>query len=212
MTMRLPNPWLAAAGRALEAALNRALDLDPATREKLAALDGRALTLTFTGTPLAMRLTVDGARLRVGPAFEGESALRVNASPGSLIAMALRRGEDGPIAPGKVEISGDADLARRIEKLASGFKPDFEEAFARVFGDVIGVRIARSLSSALSYARERGAALAQDGADYLREEIREVPAPGEVEDFMDEVDQLRERSERLEARIARLIAAAGSRS
>lgn len=205
---RTPNPILAVLGRLLESALNRAVALDPDTARRIAALDGRSLTVDFKGTPLALRLVVDGERLRVGPAFEGDSALRVAATPGALLAMALRRGSDDAVAPGKVEIAGDADLARRLEKLASGFRPDVEEAFARVLGDTLGVPIAQGFAHALEFARERGEALLQDGADYLRDESRDAVAPGEMDDFLDEVDALRERGDRLEARVARLVALA----
>lgn len=211
-TPRTPNPLLSLLGRLLQAALNRALALDPDTRSQLRRLDGRALSVEFRNTPLALRLAVSGETLEVGPAFAGDSALRVAATPGSLVAMLLRRGDDAALAPGKVEIAGDAELARRLEKIASGYRPDFEEAFTRVFGDVLGVKIAQGFAAGLRYARERGEALVRDGADYLREESRDLIAPGEMDEFLDDVDTLRERGERLEARIARLAAAAGKRA
>lgn len=211
MTTRAPNPILSVLGRLLQTALNRALALDPDTLGQLARLDGRALSVTFTNTPLALRLAVAGERLEVGPAFAGDSALRVAASPGSLLGMLLRRGDDA-LAPGKVEIAGDAELARRLEKIASGFRPDFEEAFTRVFGDVLGVKIAQGFASALHYARDRGEALLRDGADYLREESRDLVAPGEMDEFLDDVDVLRERTERLQSRVSRLAANAGKRA
>jgi ubiquinone biosynthesis protein UbiJ len=118
--------------------------------------------------------------------------------------MMFRRDEDG-IAPGKVEIAGDADLARRLEKLASKFAPDFEEAFARAFGDVLGIPIARAVRKALSHARESAAHLTEDSADWLRDEARLAIAPGEVEGFLDGVDDVRERGDRLAARVQRLV-------
>ncbi len=81
-----------------------------------------------------------------------------------------------------------------------------------MFGDVIGVKLAQGFASALRYARERGEALLRDGAEYLREESRDLIAPGEMDEFLDDVDALRERSERLQARIGRLAAAAGKRA
>jgi hypothetical protein len=73
-TPRTPNPLLSLLGRLLQSALNRALALDPDTRSQLQRLDGRALSVTFTNTPLALRLAVSGDRLEVGPAFGGDSA------------------------------------------------------------------------------------------------------------------------------------------
>ncbi|MEW9571849.1 SCP2 domain-containing protein [Rhodanobacter sp. Si-c] len=208
----IPNAWLPSplrklAGRALETALNHTLSLDPDTRHKLAALNGRRVLLHLRGPELALAVRVEDGRLKVGPPDAGEadaSTLRVAATPGSLLAMALRSG-DG-VAPGKVEIAGDADLARRLEKLAAQFAPDFEEAFARSFGDVLGVPLARAVRKALAHAKETASHLTEDGAAWLRDESRLALAPGEAEAFLDGVDALRERGERLEARLARLEA------
>jgi ubiquinone biosynthesis protein UbiJ len=198
----LPQPLRKLAGRALETALNHTLSLDPDTQQKLAALEGRSIQLHLRGPELVLRVTVEDRRLQVGPP-QDDSQLRVAASPASLLAMALRRGDEG-VSPGKVEIAGDADLARRLEKLASAFAPDFEEAFARSFGDVLGVPLARAIARGLRHARESARHFTEDGADWLRDEARLTPAMGEVDDFLDGVDGLRERTERLEARLARL--------
>ena len=204
----LPQPLRKLAGRALETALNHVLSLDPDTQQKLAALNGRSVQLHLRGPEIALAVTVEDARLKVGPPEENgtrhDSQLRVAATPGSLLAMMFRRDDDG-IAPGKVEIAGDAELARRLEKLASKFAPDFEEAFARTFGDVLGVPLAKAVRKGLAHARETATHLTEDSADWLRDEARIALAPGEVEGFLDGVDHLRERSERLESRVQRLI-------
>ena len=134
---------------------------------------------------------------------QATSDLRVAATPGSLLSMLFRRNNES-LAPGKVEIAGDAELARRLEKLASGFEPDCEAAFARTFGDVLGVPLAKAVREGFAHARETASHLTQDGAAWLRDEAGLTVAPGEVDGFLDDVDALRERSERLEARLARL--------
>lgn len=199
----LPQPLRKLAGRALETALNHTLSLDPDTQQRLIALNGRSVQLHLRGPEIALAVTVDDARLRVGPPHD-DSQLKVAATPGSLLAMLLRRDDDG-IAPGKVEIAGDAELARRLEKLAGKFAPDFEEAFARSFGDVLGVPLAQAVRKGLAHARDTAGHLTEDTADWLRDEARVAMAPGEVEGFLDGVDAVRERSERLEARVQRLM-------
>ena len=208
-TERKPNPVLAVLGRALEAALNRLVDLDPETRTALRALDGRAITLDFRSTPLAMRIAVAGDRLAIGPAFGGDSALRVIAAPSALLALALSRGRDDATTPGRVDVSGDADLARRLERIARKFEPDFDEAFARAFGDVAGFQIARGVRRALAGVRDGAQAFARDTAEYLSEEARVIVPKAEVDVFLDDVDALRERTDRLDARVKRLVATRG---
>jgi ubiquinone biosynthesis protein UbiJ len=205
---RTPNPLLAILGRALQALLNRALALDEESRERLRALDGRAIAIEFSGVGVAMRITVEGDALRVGPASAAAADLKLRARPASFLAMALRRGESTTLPAGKVEISGDAELARRIEKLVRNFQPDIEEAFTRVFGDVLGYQIAQAFKRAFDWSRESAKNLVQDSADFLRDEIRELVAPDEMEQFLDDVDALREDADRLDARIARITARA----
>jgi ubiquinone biosynthesis accessory factor UbiJ len=201
---RQPNPLLARLGRLLETALNRALDLDAETRAQLAALEGRRVGVELRTTPLTLAITVIDGRLRVGPHWQAPGDLNVRAAPGSLLAYALRRDDDAPPASGRVEISGDADLARRLEKLLFGYRPDLEEAFAGAFGDVVGVPIARALHAAFAWSRESAEAFVRDSADFLRDETRAVVAPAEMDQFLDDVDALRERVERLAARVTHI--------
>jgi ubiquinone biosynthesis protein UbiJ len=205
---RQPNPLLLRLGRLLEAVLNRALTLDEPTRAQLGALEGRRIGIELTGTPLALAIEVQQGRLQVGPHWQAASNLNLRAAPGSLLAFALRRGDESSLAPGKVDISGDAELARRVEKLLRGFRPDIEEAFAKTFGDVIGVPLARALHSAFDWSRESAEALLRDSADFLRDESRDLIAAAEMDQFLDDVDGLRDRVERLATRVA-LAAARG---
>jgi len=208
---RTPNPLLQRLGAALEFALNRALALDAETQARLSTLEGRRIGVDLRGTGLALALaiTVADGKLVVGPHWEKNGDLNLRAAPASLLAFALRRGDDDTVAPGKVEISGDADLARRMEKLMRGYRPDIEEAFAQTFGDIVGVPLARALRRAFAYARDSAQATVQDTAEFLREESRDLVASAEMESFLDDVDALRERADRLEARVKHLAARRG---
>lgn len=200
----LPKPLRKLGGRALQTAFNRALALDVDTQQQLAMLHGRSVQLHLRGAEIAFAVTVMDGKLLVGAAQE-DANLRVTATPGSLLRMLLNRDNDG-VAPGQVEIAGDADLARRLTRLASNFSPDFEEAFAHTFGDVLGVPLARTLRQGLARVHETTTHLRDDGAAWLRDEARLALAPGEVESFLDGVDAVNERSERLHARVTRLSA------
>lgn len=205
---RARKPFFNTLGRALEVALNRLIDLDPETRMRITALEGRAVSIDFKSAVPSMRLAVEGDRLRIGPAFEGTSGLRVAATPASLLALALAfaRGGDA-LAPGRVEIAGDAELARRLQQIATRFAPDFDEAFTRVFGDVIGMKVANAIRGSLAFARTSARATAQDAAEFLTEESRDLVAKTEAGMFFDDVDDLRERVDRLDASVRRISAA-----
>jgi ubiquinone biosynthesis protein UbiJ len=198
------------AGRALEAALNRALALDPDTRDGLRALDGRRVALRLASPPLALQIRVAGERLEVGP-IEGESEpdLSVRSTLGGLLSqLPFLRNDDAPPV-GKLRIEGDAELARRLQKLAERFDPDWQQPFVSIFGDVLGVQIASAFAASLRHARGAAGAFASNAAEYVTEESRDVVAREELNAFHDDVDTLRDDVERLAARVSRLRGRAG---
>lgn len=199
------------AGRALQAALNRALALDPDTRQALTALDGRHIDLTLEAPALAMRISVHGEALEVGPVDHREADLAVRSSLSGVLAqlplLARSRGAQANRA-GRVRVAGDAELARRLQQLAKGFDPDWQLPFVRVFGEVLGVQVANTLRSALQQARRGASDLAHTAAEFVTEESRDVVPRGELDAFHDDVDVLRDDVERIAARVQRLRGAA----
>ncbi len=212
-----PFDWKPLAGRALEAALNRAVALDPDTRDALQPLDGRSVVLALDSAeaPLAMRLQVDGAALRVGPVdAEQTPDLAVRSTLGGALSFGMqsllpkllgKRDDDEAAVPvGRMRIEGDAELARRLQRLAERFDPDWQQPFTAVFGEVLGVQIANGVAAALRQARTGGQKFAETAAEYLTEESRDVVPRAELDAFHDDVDTLRDDAERLAARVARL--------
>jgi ubiquinone biosynthesis accessory factor UbiJ len=212
-----PFDWKPLAGRALEAALNRAVALDPDTRDALQALDGRSVVLALDAaeSPLAMRLQVAGTQLRVGPVdAEQTPDLAVRSTLGGMLSFGMqsllpkllgkRDDEEAAVPVGRMRIEGDAELARRLQRLAERFDPDWQQPFTAVFGDVVGVQIANGVAAALRQARTGGQKFAESAAEYLTEESRDVVPRAELDAFHDDVDTLRDDTERLAARIARL--------
>jgi len=200
-----PLNWKPLAGRALEAALNRALGLDQDTRDGLRSLDGQRIVLQLEQPPLALQVRVEGDRLAVGPVDEtGEPDLSVRSTLRALVAqLPMFRRDDAPPV-GRLRVSGDAELARRLQRLAERFDPDWQQPFAAVFGDVLGVQIANTFAGALKQARHAGGNLARTTAEYLVEESRDVVGRNELGAFHDDVDALRDDVERLVARVSRI--------
>lgn len=200
----LPRPLRVLLGAMLQRALNRALALDPDTAAGVAALEGRRVLLALTAPPVALSVSVDHGRLRVGPPVAaGEDDLAIRTSLGAALSQAVPWRDAVPPV-GRIRIAGDAELARRVQRLVQDFAPDWDAALARRFGDVAGHQLGKALRGARRFARESAAALARDGADFLVQESRDLVAAAELGQFCDDVDALRDRVERLQARLARL--------
>ncbi len=200
----LPSLLKSTLGRLLGTVLNRAVALDPELPAKLRPLEGRRLDFHLTAPPLAFAASLVSGRFEIGPVPDGpESDLSLRTSLGALFAQLLP-GREGVATVGRMRISGDAELARLLQRLLQRYDPDIEGLFTAAFGDILGVQLARGLKQGLEHARAAGKALARDGAEYLTEESRDVVAKAELEAFHEDVDDLRDAVARLERRMQRL--------
>lgn len=189
-------------GAVLEAVLNLGLQVDPDFAEDLRGLDGRSIALTWSGPQWGLRMAVVDGRIRVGP-NAGESDLSLATTLSGLIGL-LRPAAARGLPAGRVQISGDAELLRRIEQLSKRFAPDWDAAFAHHLGPTLGPQVGRALADALRQARGSAQSLAETASEYLREESRDVASKREIDEFADAVDHLRDDVERIAARVDRL--------
>ncbi len=65
------------------------------------------------------------------------------------------------------------------------------------------------MRQSLAFAKKSAESLARDTAEFLTEECRDLVAKPELDAFLDDVDALRERADRLDARVRRISSASG---
>jgi ubiquinone biosynthesis protein UbiJ len=103
---------------------------------------------------------------------------------------------------GGAQVSGDAEIAQVFQKLFAAARPEFEEELSRLTGDVAAHEIAGFARGALAFGRRARDTLAANMAEYLTEESRDLPTRIEADEFLADVDRLREATDRLAARLA----------
>jgi ubiquinone biosynthesis protein UbiJ len=189
----------------LATVLNRNVAASRRAQSLARQLDGRVVSLTVEGTPVALYVRAEGGRLAVSSRHEGPADASLSGTPIALLALAGPQAE-GALRKGGVRIEGDAEVAQKFRDLLAEAQPDFEEELARVIGDVGARRIANVARDVFGWGRKAAGSFAGNVAEYLQEEGRDVPARVEVDEFLEGVDRLRNDAERLEARLARLEA------
>ncbi len=182
------------------------LDRNVAQSERASALarqlEGRALALVLEGTPVTLYLRVADGHVAIDTRDTGAADATLSGSPLSLLSLAGPGAEDR-LRGSSIRIAGDAEVAQRFRELLQQTQPDFEEELSRVVGDVAAHQVANFARGFLDWGRKAADSFSTNVAEYLQEEGRDVPSRVEVEEFLEAVDQLREATDRLDARLSR---------
>lgn len=195
-------PALACAG--LEVALNRYLRLERSALEECTALSGKSIALHIAdlGWTFVVEPHAGGVRVLGEPAAPPD--VRLAAPSLRLLQLALRSAGGEAGLPAGLEVEGDTELLTRFNALLARVGFDPEELAARLLGDAAAHRLVGGLRELFGWGRHAAQRLTQDTAEYLREETGDLARAGDIEEWMQGVETLREGADRLEARLALL--------
>jgi ubiquinone biosynthesis protein UbiJ len=176
----------------------------PRARQLLSELDGHRMQVVARHTPWSLSLHAQDQRLLVAMQAAAADAT-LSGTPMALLAL-LREDPTDVIRRGEVTIAGDAELAARFQELLQLLRPDLEGVLARVIGDVPAHGAGRLLRKVLDYGRSSVRTTALNAGEYLAHERRVLVPRAEAAQFLQDVDALRERADRIAARVALLEA------
>ena len=200
---RTPLPGILAA--LLEGGVNRILAMDSKAPQRLQRLDDRMLQLDIEGLGITLYFAFSDHRVEVGTRSSAEPDTVISGTPTALFAMAAPEGAGNwGNEASRVSISGDATLARDLERVFSQLEPDWEGSLSRIFGDVWGHQGATGLRNGASHARQTVDTAGEMVDEYLKGAQGPVVLADEFAEFADTVDELGETSDRISRRLDEL--------
>lgn len=119
-------------------------------------------------------------------------------------ALALRYLARDEAAAREMKTTGDSDFAADLNFVAANLRYDVEEDLSRVFGDVIAHRVTQAGNQFLAWQKQTFNNVTQAAAEYWTHEQPLIATRRQVEEFIQEVDAVRDQVERLEKRLDRL--------
>lgn len=196
------NP-LEVALRPVASVLNRNIRETTPARELCNKLDGSVIAVRVRNTALATWFIVHDDVLELTTDHDGEPDVLIS---GSLLTLARMAGESGvgALRDGSLELTGDAHTAERFQRLLAYARPDPEEELSGLVGDAAAHRVGNIVRGVGGWARDARSTMGANIREYLQEESRDAPSRYEVERFTQQVNTLRDDTDRLEARIDRL--------
>lgn len=187
----------------LEKLINAALRYDPGTRAQLAASSGRVLAIHITTPDVRCYFLPAEDGLQCCAQWEGEVDTQLRGSLPALLKLLQSQGTR--FAGSGVEIAGDTALLAELQRLLQNLDIDWEDALSEVVGDVTAHQSAQWIRKGADYTHARAQEINRLLGEFLTEELRAVVARNELENFYQEVDEVRLSLDRLEVRVQRLL-------
>jgi ubiquinone biosynthesis protein UbiJ len=200
--MSLVTPSL----KLLQIAINRYLDFDPEAPKQLVKMQGKVVLLNFQpwDIQLFVMLTRDGVDLLDD--MNGEVDTTISGSPLSLVMMNVHKSSTSSLFAGDVTIEGDLELGNQFQAFIKNIEVDWEEPLSQLTGDVVANKVGELAQGMSSWLLDISKTNAMNMAEFAREEKNFLPSAFEVERFKKNVDELCLATDRIEAKIKRLIA------
>ncbi len=206
--MKLPAPLAVA----MQTAFSRYIELDTDSNSRLAKLRGKVVCFQIEGIDLPIwfifnEAGVNETDVEVVEDFGDTADATIAGGPFSLLALATGRRS---IFDGDVKISGDTDTAQKFSRCLNEIDIDWEEHLSRLTGDAVAHQVGRFSRGVSQWFTERSDAMQENTAHYLRDEAEQLPHSWELEEFVEQVDDLRDRVELLESRVKATVSPGGN--
>lgn len=198
----MPSLPFVLALKTLEGFINQALRFDPATRAKLAALDGKCVFVETQAPRLSFGTQIRDGQIRLSADMSQRPHATIEAPSFELIKQAFKR--EPELIGGPVKVHGNTQLVQELYGIARELDVDWEEPLSRVFGDVAASQVGRQVRGLLGFAQKAAKTFFLNTSEYLQEEKNILPVRWELDDFLKDSQDLRADAERLDARMARL--------
>ena len=189
---------------AIEVALNRYLALDETALEALRELHGRALAVHVEPPGWWIVFDFIGERVRVAAEVESRPDATVQGTPGVFAALFREQLSRGNALPRGLRVEGDPELLQRFQALLLQVGFDLAEILEPYLGDIAAQRVADAAGGLFQWARQAFDSVTRQAVDYLQYETEDLADRQSVEQFISDVDALRDRAARVSARVERL--------
>lgn len=192
------------AAKALEQAMGAYLRLDPEIFGHLARFEGKVIAIQWQDTDWCLYLAPHGEGIQVLSHFHGAPDTTLVGRPLAFAKLATHQDSSGVLFSGEVKIQGDVELGQRFKGVLDRMDIDWEEWLSKVTGDVLAHKAGHALRQLRQWWQQSTRQGAENAAEYLQQEVRQVPTAEEVDGFYEEVGRLRDDVERAAVRLSHL--------
>ena len=164
----------------------------------LAPYAGRTIQFDFSVIKANLLILEDGSLCAAGETSTIDAVVHIPPS----LAMRLLAKDDA--AKSYIKIDGDVHLATEVSKVLQLMRWDVEEDLSKVVGDIAAFKIGEVSKATFAEAKKQTVNAVEMLTEYWQEEKNILAKKRHVEQFIQEVDKLRNDVERFDKRLQKI--------
>lgn len=188
----------------LETAINAFLKLDPETLTRLEKLSGKIIKVDISDWNFCFYIEPSAQGMHLYTQISAQPDTIIRGKLGSLLRVGKAQGENKALFDNAIEISGDMDTGSAIREIMQKIDIDWEEHLSRITGDEVAHTIGEQTRKTIQAGKDAADSVKFNIKEFIFAEAKFFPTKVEVEQFYQDISQLRDDVDRLEARIKRL--------
>jgi len=188
--------------RIMNSAIQKLIQYDQSSIKKLKPLAGKNVKINIQPINQTIVLLLKEDTIEVSTDDDIKVHTTITGKPSSLFAMSTNQhipGLDG------VTINGDATTGQFVADFLKQLRPDWEQAWSDLLGEVPGYHVSNLIKSITSAGQSFANSLKASSKEYLLEENQALVSPEEMDVFLDQVDDLSADVTDLERKISKIL-------
>lgn len=187
----------------IEPKINKLLTFDDQAHTKLVKLEGKSLSVRLTDLSLNIKLQVLDNKVLLSSNTEGYDCL-VTTSSQYLRSLSDASQLTKLIKQDSLELDGDLAIAQGFSELLMNNNIDWQQLLSSYFGDAIAHKMVTATQALVSNIKIKTKDMDYTLSTAITEELKLSPHYNEVSLFIDQVDVLSAKTDKLAATISAL--------
>lgn len=190
----------------LEKALNRILQSDSETLDRLAKLQGKIVKISFTDWSLDCFIFIEARGVHLTGQHPGPVAVdtTIRGKLAGLIRVGCSGASGAALFDQGIEVVGDAELGEKIRDILRQIDIDPEELLSHYIGDAAAHQVTWRAKRAFELGKQTWQELCENVREFCQIEAQYLPTRTQAENFYAQVAHLRDGVDRAAARLDRL--------
>ena len=182
--------------------LNQLISIDSHVNEKLKKFSGKTLAIHTTNPTFTITTFIEAEKISLSSAELEDSRIIPDVAITAELAdfLFLLTDKDTPLADARIKVVGDVHLIQAIQTTIRSLDTQWADLLAPIVGDIVTNEVSQFVNDLQAWKIETDQRIKRNIPDYLIEESKLIPNPNDVKKFSENLEALRLRIDRLNAK------------